>query len=109
MWTVRKSFTLSPVEDRDIIEFLERESRQTGSVANTVRQALRTYLKLKERYGEFPYLPSENSSQHRQPEEDPEPSVAQVQKETVKADGLLLGGSDDAEVKNKLLKGFKGF
>lgn len=108
MRTVRKSFTLSPVEDRDIIEFLERESRQTGSVANTVRQALRTYLKLKERYGEFPYLPSENSSQHP-PKEDPEPSVAQVQKETVKADGLLLGGSDDAEVKNKLLKGFKGF
>lgn len=108
MRTVRKSFTLSPVEDRDIIEFLERESRQTGSVANTVRQALRTYLKLKERYGEFPYLPSENNSQH-QPKEDPESSVAQVQKETVKADELLLGGSDDAEVKNKLLKGFKGF
>lgn len=108
MRTVRKSFTLSPVEDRDIIEFLERESRQTGSVANTVRQALRTYLKLKERYGEFPYLPSENNSQHP-PKEDPEPSVAQVQKETVKADGLLLGGSDDAEVKDKLLKGFKGF
>lgn len=108
MRTVRKSFTLSPVEDRDIIEFLERESRQTGSVANTVRQALRTYLKLKERYGEFPYLPSENNSQHP-PKEDPEPSVAQFQKETVKADGLLLGGSDDAEVKDKLLKGFKGF
>lgn len=108
MRTVRKSFTLSPVEDRDIIEFLERESRQTGSVANTVRQALRTYLKLKERYGEFPYLPSENNSQYP-PKEDPEPSMTQVQKETVKADGLLLGGSDDAEVKDKLLKGFKGF
>lgn len=109
MRTVRKSFTLSPVEDRDIIEFLERESRQTGSVANTVRQALRTYLKLKERYGEFPYLPSEDSPHHRQPQEEPKPPVAQAQKETVKDNGLLLGGSDDAEVKDKLLKGFKGF
>lgn len=123
MRSVRKTFNLSPEEDKDIIDFLDRETKQSGSMSNACRQALRIYMKYKETYGDIPLIEQifkEDKLQKSpipqnattQPEKVEHPSPAESKKAPEKPSGeLLLSGSNpnEEEVKNKLLKGFQGY
>lgn len=126
MRTVRKTINLSPEEDKDIIDFLDREKKQSGSISNACRQALRIYMKYKDTYGDIPLI-------ERIFNEESQPDSPTVQAENTgvqandsehsataepikrlpdKPNGeLLLSGSktNEDEIKSKLLKGFQGY
>lgn len=126
MRSVRVTINLSPEKDKDIIDFLNRETKQSGSISNACRQALRIYMKYKETYGDIPLIerifseekkPSsptiqaENAGTQANASESPA-TAEPIKRLPDKPSGeLLLSGSKpkDDEVKSKLLKGFQGY
>ena len=127
MRSTRVTINLSPEKDKDIIDFLNRETKQSGSISNACRQALRIYMKYKETYGDIPLIeqifskksqPSSPTVQTKNVGAQSSISKSPATVEPIKrlsnkqSGELLLSGSKPAnedEVKNKLLKGFQGY
>lgn len=126
MRSVRVTINLSPEKDKDIIDFLSRETKQSGSISNACRQALRIYMKYKETYGDIPLIErifseenqpgsptvqAENTGTQANASEHPT-TAESIKRLPDKQNGeLLLSGSktNEDEVKSKLLKGFQGY
>ena len=126
MRSVRVTINLSPEKDKDIIDFLNRETKQSGSISNACRQALRIYMKYKETYGDIPLIErifseetqqgsptvqAENTGTQANASEHPA-TAESIKRLPDKQNGeLLLSGSktNEDEVKSKLLKGFQGY
>lgn len=136
--SIRRAFKLRKDKDKDIIEFLEEDSYNSGSISATCRNALKVYMRYKQAYGEFPLLdefiqndmpfnrikfthqaPQVNSAEpvaSQAPVQTSEPVSQPIQQsptqETSSSDLLLGGAHDDNEaqrVKDALKNGFKGF
>lgn len=54
--SIRRAFKLRKDKDKDIIDFLEEDSYNSGSISATCRNALKVYMRYKQAYGEFPLL-----------------------------------------------------
>ena len=126
MRSVRVTINLSPEKDKDIIDFLNSETKQSGSISNACRQALRIYMKSKETYGDIPLIErifseetqqgsptvqAENTGTQANASEHPA-TAESIKRLPDKQNGeLLLSGSktNEDEVKSKLLKRFQGY